>query len=76
MRERQKGEKYELTQEIRERCGVDSAQVIQMIEIKVLRGSGCEHDPFRQVVQYWTFEGKKIADIDPFISSIQSREHL
>lgn len=45
--------------------GVDSAKVIQVIETKTLRGNGTEGDPFRYVIQYWSFGGCLLAEKDP-----------
>ena len=46
--------------------GVDSARVISVIETKALRGLGAEEDPVRQVIQYWSMEGKLLAERDDF----------
>lgn len=45
--------------------GVDSAKVIQVVETKALRGNGTEGDPFRYVIQYWSFDGYLLAEKDP-----------
>jgi len=46
--------------------GCDSARVIQVIETKTARGSGkCPEDPVRLVTEYWSLEGRKLAESDP-----------
>ena len=44
--------------------GVDSAKIILVIETITLRGSGTEDDPCRNVIQYWSTEGKLLAEND------------
>lgn len=44
--------------------GTDSAKVVQVIETKALKGLGTEEDPARIVVQYWSFDGKLLAEND------------
>lgn len=34
------------------------ARVIQVIETDELKGTGKQDDPYRRVMQYWTFEGQ------------------
>lgn len=46
--------------------GTDSAKVIQVIETRSLVGTGVENDPCRIVAQYWSLEGKKLAEHDPY----------
>ena len=46
-----------------------SAKVVQVIKTESLRGDG-EKDPIRQVEQYWSFEGKLLAEYDPAICKI------
>ncbi|HCL03098.1 MAG TPA: carboxypeptidase [Lachnoclostridium phytofermentans] len=46
--------------------GTDSARVIQVIETKTLRGKGdSQSDLCRGVTQYWSLEGKLLAENDP-----------
>lgn len=45
--------------------GVDSAKVIQVIETKAARGSGTDGQPCREVTEYWSLDGKKLAERDP-----------
>lgn len=44
--------------------GTDSAKVIQVIETKSIRGIGSEQDLCRNVTQYWSMEGKLLAERD------------
>lgn len=51
--------------------GCDSAKLITVIETSALRGSGEEEQPLRAVKQYWTLEGKFLAEMDPCAIVIQ-----
>ena len=44
--------------------GTKSAKVIQVIETKAKRGLGIEKDPVRDVTQYWSLDGKFLAEYD------------
>lgn len=44
--------------------GTDSAKVIQVIETKAMKGSGTNNDPVRIITQYWSTEGKLLAEDD------------
>ena len=44
--------------------GVDSVRVILVIETKTARGSGTPDDPVRQVTEYWSLDGEKLAKRD------------
>jgi len=47
--------------------GCNSARVIRVIETRSPRGSGMSSDdPVRVVTEFWTLEGKKFAEIDPY----------
>ena len=46
--------------------GTDSAKVIQVIETRSNRGKGTMDDVSRQVVQYWSMDGKLLAERDPY----------
>ena len=46
--------------------GVDSAKVIQVIETQSSRGSEETDQPVRIVDEYWTLEGMKLAESDPY----------
>lgn len=48
--------------------GTDSAQVIQVIQTKSLRGEGTQQDLCRTVTQYWDFDGNLLAEYDPCIT--------
>lgn len=54
--------------------GTDSARVIQVIETKAMRGDGTDKDMCREVVQYWDFEGKLLAEKDPCITESVTQE--
>lgn len=47
--------------------GTDMARVIQVIETRSLKGKGTENDKCREVMQYWNFDGKLLAEYDPCI---------
>ena len=46
--------------------GTDSAKVIEVIETESIRGCGTGDDLCRIVKQYWSFDGKLLAECDPF----------
>ena len=46
--------------------GTDRAKVIQVIETRSNRGKGTLDDVCRQVVQYWSMDGKLLAERDPY----------
>lgn len=45
--------------------GCDGAKLAIFIETRAIKGSGYENDPCREVIQYWSFDGKLIFEIDP-----------
>lgn len=45
--------------------GVDSVQMVQVIETKSQRGSGSDANPYRTVTQYWSPDGEFLAENDP-----------
>lgn len=45
--------------------GTDSAKVIQVIVTEAIEGRGTEDDPVRNVLQYWSLDGKLLAKVDP-----------
>ncbi len=45
--------------------GCNSARVISVIETQSARGSGEPESPVRIVKEYWTLDGKKLAECDP-----------
>lgn len=44
---------------------IKSAKVIQVIEIRTIRGTGTESNPVREVTQYWDLDGRKLSEHDP-----------
>lgn len=52
--------------------GVDSARVIPVIVTKSARGSGVEDQPTRIITEYWSLDGKKLAENDPYLRDIDS----
>ena len=52
--------------------GIQSAEVIQVIQTRSKRGEGTEKDPVRIVTQYWDFEGHLLAENDPFFRDVTS----
>ena len=52
--------------------GVDAARVIRVIETKAARGSGTSEQPSRSVTQYWSLDGKLLAETDPYLREILS----
>lgn len=44
--------------------GCDSARVEQVIVTRALKGAGTEDDPCREVIQYWTLDGKLLCEKD------------
>lgn len=44
--------------------GTDSAKLINVIETKALRGNGTDEDRCRIVTQYWSVDGKLLAEND------------
>ena len=45
----------------------ESAEVILVIETKCTRGAGTSANPVRLVTQYWSLDGKLLAEKDSFI---------
>ena len=45
--------------------GVDSAKAIIVIETKSARGKGTQDQPARVVTEYWSIDGKKLAEYGP-----------
>lgn len=44
---------------------VDATKVIQVIEIREVRGNGTPDDPVRVATSYWSMDGKQLAENDP-----------
>ena len=51
--------------------GVDSARVIPVIVTKSARGSGAKDQPTRTVTEYWSLDGKKLAEKDPYLPEVK-----
>lgn len=50
-------------------CGIagPEASVIQVIQTNILRrGKGVENDPVRVITQYWSLDGRLLAELDPY----------
>jgi hypothetical protein len=46
-----------------------TARVLSVIETTILvRGTGGEGNPVRQVTQYWSLEGQLLAEADPLVT--------
>ena len=45
--------------------GTDSARVIKVIETRAISGRGTDDDPVQVLVQYWDFDGNKLAEDEP-----------
>lgn len=45
--------------------GEKMAKVIQVIETEECRGKGTPDSPLRGVKQYWSLDGKLLAEFDP-----------
>lgn len=57
--------------------GTDSARVIQVIQTTALRGTGVdEKDPCRRVIQYWSLDGKLLAERDDFSEDKNEMSHM
>ena len=56
--------------------GTDSAQVIQVIKTKSMRGVGTDEDLCRIVTQYWDFDGNLLAENDPQITEYVKQEDV
>lgn len=41
------------------------AKVIQVIETNLYRRGNGKDTPIRQIVQYWSLDGKLLAEVDP-----------
>lgn len=51
--------------------GVDSVQIMLVIETESVRGTGVSPEQVqRYVKQYWTLDGKLLAEFDPMIDRV------
>lgn len=48
---------------------MQEAKVIRVIVTKCLIGKGEHGDPFRDITQYWEFDGTLLAEVDPWKES-------
>lgn len=39
---------------------IDRAEVVPVIRVVSVEGSGTDEDPVRKVIRYWTVDGRKI----------------
>lgn len=64
--------------EIKSKSRIRSVRILQVIAIEVCVGEGTDKNPNRLITEYWTMDGKKMAqseDSEPsaFISSVAER---
>lgn len=52
--------------EHRRLSNVDEVKVIQVVEVKSLVGKGVEDDPGRQITEYFSLDGVRLARAEPF----------
>jgi len=50
---------------------VDEARLIKVIEIKSIVGEGTKESPIRQIVEYFTLDGERIARTN-YLSKVQN----
>jgi len=43
----------------------DSVKIIEVVEVKAARGAGTDDDAVRIVTQWYSFDGKLLAEDDP-----------
>ena len=53
----------------------DGARLVTIIQTMAIRGSGVGEDMVRYVYQYWSLEGKFLAEYDPLISDEQAKKY-
>ena len=62
-----------ITHIVDHRIESDSARVIQVIQTTLLRrGTGIVGSPIRIITQYWSLDGKLLAEVDPADSAGES----
>lgn len=49
---------------------MENVKLIQVIETVSVKGSGSPGDPVRLMKQYWSLDGKKLAETDPYLGEI------
>ena len=47
--------------------GPRSVRIIEVIEVQTVRGAGIEGDPIRNVIEYWSGKGAKLAVFDEWM---------
>lgn len=47
-----------------QRTNVTSAKVVYLIQVRAVTGKGTAEDPVREVIEYFDFEGEKMAELD------------
>ena len=47
---------------------VDSVEVVSLICVTSVVGTGIDSDPTRRIVEYWTMEGQLVVLLDPIKS--------
>lgn len=46
---------------------MDTVEVVQLIKTQLTRrGKGTKESPIRIITEYWTMDGKKEMEVDPF----------
>jgi len=50
------------------------ARVIQVIEVQSLRGMGIPEDVLRNVFEYFSFDGEKLSERDPWMEERKLEE--
>lgn len=51
---------------------IDLARIVHVIQVLENRGSGEENDPARLVTSYWSLNGEKLFEKDPYARSMDS----
>ena len=57
--------------------GTDAAKIVLLIRTRALKGKGVKEDPFYEVSQYWTLDGRLLWEDGPDtdVSFFERREH-
>lgn len=51
---------------------IERAEVIQVIRVFSVCGSGEPHDPYRSLIEYWSLDGELLARKDVWLEGQQS----
>lgn len=54
-------------------CDVEEVRIVEVIHVRLVRGLGTSDDKCRWVQQWWTKEGRLIAENDPFDCQYDAR---